>query len=140
MNKNLVVGIVVILVLVGGFFLFNYEDSEETEVIDTLGNAEISIQNGGYVPSVLQISLGDSVTWTNEGTRANWPASNVHPTHEGYPDSGLDKCGTEDEEGIFDACKALEVGESWTFTFNEVGDWRYHDHTRAGLVGKIIVK
>ena len=96
--------------------------------------------SSGFVPDTLSINRGDIVTFTNKIPTKTWPASDVHPTHTIYPDSDIDKCGTEEEVTIFDACKGLEEGESYSFTFDEPGTWRYHDHLKPGRTGTIIVQ
>jgi plastocyanin len=93
----------------------------------------------GYSPKELTISAGDTVTWVNENTIETWPASARHPTHEVYPGSSITKCGTEEENNIFDSCIGLEEGEEWSFTFDEKGSWGYHDHLNPNYFGKIIV-
>jgi len=136
MPKIYIIGIVLVL-LVGGFFFFQStsiseetEQTDETSVVQELGDEEEAIEEGtekesvqhvivysdsGYSPSELTIQVGDSVTFTNESTRNNWPATAMHPTHTVYPGSGIQKCGSGD--AIFDACTALSAGEEWTFTF-----------------------
>jgi len=99
------------------------------------------IQDGSFVPAELTIKQGDTVTWANKWTKDSWPASASHPTHEVYPGSGIEKCDTSEQSGIFDACKGLKPGESWSFTFNEKGSWGYHDHLNfPGKFGKVIVE
>ncbi len=100
----------------------------------------IEMTSSGFAPNNLEINKGDSVTWATKDSGSYWPASAMHPTHTVYPGSDIKKCGTSDEESIFDACKALGEGESFTFTFNEEGSWGYHDHVNSGKFGKIIVK
>ena len=78
------------------------------------------------------------VTFFNEDSNKHWPASAMHPTHTLYPGSGIEKCGTG--EKIFDACKGLEQGESFSFTFNEKGSWKYHDHLSVSSTGTIVVE
>ena len=108
-----------------------------TPVVADFANIEITAS--GFSPSEVTIVQGGKVTWTNKGTVPSWPASAVHPTHTVYPGSDINKCGTTEEENIFDACSGLETGESWIFTFNEKGSWNYHDHLTAGRFGKINV-
>lgn len=67
-----------------------------------------------------------------------WTASAVHPTHTIYPGSGISKCGTV--EGIFDSCEEVGVNEEWSFTFDELGTWIYHNHLQSSHFGRIIVK
>ncbi|MEK6932846.1 MAG: plastocyanin/azurin family copper-binding protein [Nanoarchaeota archaeon] len=97
--------------------------------------------DGSFVPAELTIKQGDTVTWVNKWTKDSWPASASHPTHEVYPGSSIEKCDTGEQSGIFDACKGLKPGESWSFTFNEKGSWGYHDHINfPGKFGKVIVE
>ncbi|MCR4368278.1 MAG: hypothetical protein NUV67_00020 [archaeon] len=94
----------------------------------------------GYSPNPLTITVGETVTWVNESDIDMWPASAMHPTHTVYPGSGIEKCGTEEEEGLFDACRNIASGESFTFTFLEEGEWAFHDHLTSGKFGKVIVQ
>ncbi|BCX15736.1 MAG: hypothetical protein KatS3mg097_628 [Candidatus Parcubacteria bacterium] len=100
----------------------------------------IKITNSGFEPKEVTISRGTKVTWINESDNSSWPASAVHPTHKVYPGSGIEKCGTPEQVNIFDACKSLSKGESWSFVFNEIGEWYYHDHVNPSLKGEINVE
>ncbi len=96
----------------------------------------VEITSSGFNPAELKVKVGDTVTWINKNTDTHWPASAMHPTHKVYPEAG--GCiGSK-----FDACKGLAPGDSWSFTFNQVGSWGYHDHLNPGppFFGKIIVK
>ena len=99
----------------------------------------VEITSSGFSPTALNVNQGDVVTFINKGSSSSWPASAIHPTHTVYPGSDIKKCGGSEEEMIFDACKGLKTGESWTFTFNEVGTWSYHDHLSTGRKGTIVV-
>lgn len=94
---------------------------------------------GKFDLEVVKIKKGDKVTWVNKGNRQVWPASNLHPTHTVYPDSGIRKCGTNDADRIFDACRALKNGESYSFIFEKVGRWKYHDHWSPVITGVVEV-
>ncbi|OHB03579.1 MAG: hypothetical protein A3B03_02545 [Candidatus Zambryskibacteria bacterium RIFCSPLOWO2_01_FULL_42_41] len=82
-------------------------------------------ENGNFSPSEVKIKKGGKVTWTNEGSRQVWPASAVHPTHLVYPG--------------FDALKGLNAGESYSFVFEKVGEWAYHNHLNPSMRGKVKV-
>ncbi|HIH17997.1 MAG TPA: hypothetical protein HA250_01250 [Nanoarchaeota archaeon] len=102
----------------------------------------IEITSAGFSPNTLKVKIGDSVTFINKDSAKHWPASDVHPTHTLYPGTNIGTCfsGTEAEKAkMFDSCRALEQGESWSFTFNEKGKWGYHDHRAETLVGTIEV-
>ena len=99
----------------------------------------ISMTDTGFEPADVTIAVGDTVTFVNNGQAAKWPASDVHPTHRSYPGSDINKCGTAEAENIFDSCRGLSTGESYSFTFTEAGSWEYHDHRQASHGGTITV-
>jgi len=114
---------------------------QENIITETSEPAEyiVEITNEGFVPKNLEIKQGDKVTWINKLITEAWPASAFHPTHTNYPGSSIIKCGTVEEKNIFDACGKLQKGESYSFVFNEVGSWAYHNHLQPSKDGKIIV-
>jgi len=100
----------------------------------------VQITAEGFAPKSLTIAAGDTVTWVNQGSGPNWPASAMHPTHTLYPGSDINKSGTSEQAQIFDACHGLPTGQSYSFTFNEAGSWNYHDHLNTAHFGTIIVQ
>jgi len=170
MNKNLVIIVLAILVLAGfGYYFFTkfrvptlapelpqpptppvFEvpttPTPATPTLPTPTTATptseviIKITANGFEPKEVEITKGTKVTWINEQPNPSWPASDVHPTHEVYPGSSIKKCGTPEQDKIFDACRGLNKGESWSFVFNEVGEWYYHDHLNPSWTGEIVVK
>jgi len=88
--------------------------------------ASVSITAGGtFSPAVITVKKGTTVTWTNTGSAQVWIASNPHPTHTDYPG--------------FDSKAAIGTGESYSFTFNKVGSWGYHNHLNPTVMGTVIV-
>jgi len=79
----------------------------------------------GFEPSTVTIHQGETVTFINDSAKPDWPASNVHPTHQIYSE--------------FDPKRPLAPGESWPFTFTKVGEWKFHDHLQANVTGLIVV-
>lgn len=100
----------------------------------------INMADSGFSPAEVTVNAGDTVRLMNQGTRAMWPASGIHPTHELYPGSSIQKCGTVEANFIFDACRGLNNGESFSFIFNTKGNWPFHDHLNPSIKGKIIVQ
>lgn len=100
----------------------------------------VEITDAGYSPNKVTIKPGDTVKWVNKSSSGNWPASAKHPTHTVYPGSDITKCGTAEESKIFDACKGLKAGESYSFTFNEKGTWAYHEHIAVKMFGQVVVE
>ena len=93
----------------------------------------VEITSDGFSPSSVTIVKGTTVTFINMDSSAHRPASNPHPAHTGYPEES-DCAGS-----AFDPCENIAAGESWSFTFNEVGSWGYHDHPSSGMTGTITV-
>ena len=161
MSKTiLVIGAVIVVILIAALLLFNQSSEEqpiqgipidqappasEEEPSDgdtaeqpTVSSNIVTYTDSGYSPKEITISKGDTVVFKNESSGTLWPASAVHPTHTVYPGSSIQKCGGSDI--MFDACRGLDTGEEWSFTFNEAGSWGYHNHRRAFNTGKIIVE
>ncbi len=96
--------------------------------------------DSGYSPSTLRIKVGETVTFKNQSSQAMWPASAMHPSHTVYSGTSLDE-HCPDTAGIaFDACTGIQPGNSWNFTFNKKGSWKYHDHLNPSFTGTIIVE
>jgi len=107
----------------------------------SLGSEAVVVFAGsGFSPSEVTIKKGGSVTFRNDGSAKVWPASAFHPTHTAYPGSGIGKCGTSEAQNIFDACRGLAQGETFAFTFNEIGSWNYHDHLNPSKTGRVNVE
>jgi plastocyanin len=160
MNKNIIIVILVILVLAGlGYYFFTkfraptlapelpqpptppvFEVPTTPTTATPTSEVIIKITTNGFEPKEVEITKGTKVTWVNEQPDPSWPASAVHPTHEVYPGSSIKKCGTPEQGKIFDACRGLNKGESWSFVFNEIGEWYYHDHLNPSWKGEIVVK
>jgi len=85
----------------------------------------VTISGDGFSPASVTVKKGTTITFVNKGSTAHWPASDPHPTHTTYPE--------------FNSKKEIASGASWTFTFDKVGTWRYHDHLNSGEKGVIIV-
>lgn len=90
------------------------------------GPTRIEITDKGFIPAEITIDVGDEVIFINTGKENHWPASNIHPSHQIYPE--------------FDSKKPLVPNESWAFVFKNAGTWGMHDHLNSQLVGRVIVK
>ncbi|HLC70733.1 MAG TPA: hypothetical protein VJI32_01935 [Candidatus Nanoarchaeia archaeon] len=100
----------------------------------------VEITSSGFSPKTRIVDIGETVTFINRDTQKHWPASNMHPVHNTYPGSGIEKCQTEERNTIFDACAGLAEGESFSFTFTEKGNWPFHDHLHPSVVGVVTVR
>ena len=85
----------------------------------------IDLTEEGFSPQTITIHKGDTVVFTSRLNERFWPASNPHPIHDIYP--------------AFDPHKPIEPGASWSFQFNAIGTWNFHDHLNPYYKGTITV-
>lgn len=167
MNKTFVIVLVLVVIVLGGYFLLKSETAQVpledtstsgmpvpgtntpemivTEEEDTSGlpganQNVIAYSDTGYLPSILTIKAGDTVTFKNQSVQNMWTASAMHPTHILYSDTPLSEHCPDATNTSFDACKGTPSGNSWSFTFTKTGTWSYHDHLHPALFGKIVVE
>ena len=86
----------------------------------------VEFTDDGFQPQRLEIYVGRQVVFVNRSGSQLWPASNIHPTHEILSE--------------LDAGRLLRADESWAFTFNNPGFWRYHNHADPQHGGLIVVR
>jgi len=88
----------------------------------------------GFSPNTLTIEKGTVVTFKNSSGNDVRVASIPHPIHDSYPTRGGCVSST------FDSCNNIAPGQSWSFQFDIIGTWGYHDHLRPNTSGTIIVQ
>jgi plastocyanin len=146
MNKTLLGVIAAIIVVAGvGFVLMNKADksvpatnttqttttrpAEETETnnqtpANTASEAKlaatVNIQDMAFTPQKVTIKKGGTVTWTNQDS----------DRHDVTPDN---------ESSGFTGSELLDKGESYEFTFNEVGSYSYHCSPHPQMTGTVEV-
>lgn len=89
----------------------------ETQVIEMTPN--------GFEPDSVTVDQNQTIIFLNKDNKARWPASNVHPTHDIYPE--------------FDPKRLVEPGASWSFKPKKAGTYKYHDHLSPHKRGTLIV-
>ena len=86
----------------------------------------VTYTDEGFSPSLVEINQGDTVEFVNQSRRPMWIASNRHPAHDVLP--------------TFDQFTVSGFGEKWQYTFDQKGEWKYHDHVNARMGGVVRVK
>lgn len=89
------------------------------------GQVLVNYTTSGYNPSTLKVKKGTTVTFVNKSGSQMWPASAPHPTHTDYPE--------------LDPKKAVANDQTWAFTFDKVGTWKFHDHLFPSRFGSVTV-
>ena len=125
MKKNIVWIVLIVLVALGGVYLLKNETPKDTN--QPVGNElTVTYTDSGYHPKQITIKAGTAVKFVNQSQNPMWTASDPHPTHTMMHD--------------FDAMRSMMKGESYSFTFERAGTWRYHNHMVPGHMGSVIVE
>ena len=166
MNKNLIIGVIVVIILaLGGWWLWSQNSAQApvtenapTNQTGTVNNPdqsnpisleatvmvgktyEVVYTDSGFSPSNLTIKVGDTVTWKNQGSSGMWIGSAMHPTHMVYSGTDLKSHCPDTANTSFDECKADQPGTSWSFTFTKTGSFGYHNHVNSSKFGKVVVE
>ncbi len=143
MKRALLVVLVAVTVLVAGCTSPDSTDdnapSDDVEGMSDVDDGEnvVRYSSDGFDPETIRIDAGESVTWVRDGGQDMWVASDVHPSHEEYDGTTLQEHCFGGAENPFDQC---EAGDEFTFTFEEAGEWTYHNHELAAHTGTVIVE
>lgn len=115
-------------ILLGGVLYARSVEESPTPVMD-LGiaplsepAAEINLTDQGFSPPALAVKTGTQVNFNNQSAIQMWVASAPHPQHTDYP--GFDQ---------------LQSGDSYSFTFDKAGVWKFHNHLNPSQFGQITV-
>lgn len=87
------------------------------------GASTVSLKDLSFQPDVLTIKKGDTVIWKNEDRRIRQIMSGAPPVM------------TDDF-----ISPEIDTGQSWSHTFDEVGEFPYHDMKIPNQLGRIIVE
>ena len=140
-NSVLITIVVITLIVVGGlayYFLFNNSNtstitnnqptsntqpstnnqSATNPITSTPRTYDIEIKGFAFSPAILTIKKGDSVRWTNKDSMKHTATA---------------------DNGKFDS-KTLNKDQSFTFTFNEAGEYSYICSIHPYMKAKIIVE
>jgi plastocyanin len=95
------------------------ETDTETDTAVSTGAAAVDIANFAFNPATIEVTVGDTVTWTNNDSAAH--TATQLPSGSGF------QSGT------------LDPGASFSFTFDTPGTYDYHCEFHAGMTGQVIV-
>lgn len=138
MNTKLALGVVIILLVIGGFLFVSRPVPERAplpkgveEQPSALGDEimkeyVIEMTARGFSPVNLNVPPGTTVKFINRDSATHWPASDIHPTHQICPG--------------FDSLSPVQAGASHSFKFETAKTCPMHDHLNPALKGSIIVQ
>lgn len=110
-------------------FTFTVDSSRKSTYVDMTGQGEVVVDMKGFKfePARIVVSRGTKVTWINGEAAVHFVNSDPHPSHNNL--ASLNS---------FD----LKQGQSYSHTFDQVGEWMYHcsAHFPQGMVGGVLVQ
>lgn len=140
--KKAVIVIIAILVVAGGvaaavFLTDSDKDKEPSNTSSQASNSEtnddaaeesetaastdqVEIADFAFGPETINIKKGTTVTWTNK-------------------DSAEHTVTPDEESGAFEGSELLAQGETYSFTFDEVGTYTYHCQPHPQMTGTVVV-
>ncbi len=122
MNQKTVIAIVAVLIIVIGIIYYfggyNYGSPANTGSPSTTsqGPNQVSIKNFAFDPAILNIKVGDTVTWTNNDSAAHRISGN------GFQSSDMAN------------------GQTYSFKFTAAGTYDYICSIHPSMKGTIVVK
>lgn len=132
---GLVIILVVLVLIIGGFFYFKNSSiltnllnkvkpvNPQTQVVS---QNVVTITDQGFIPATIKIKKNTQVKWKDMDKASYQVASDPHPIHSGLP--GL-------------VSPVLLTNDSYSFTFEKVGTFTYHDHLNPfKFKGTVIVE
>jgi|SRR3989344_3270032 len=154
-NTSIIAIIIVVVLGLGGIYWYlsgtgsrpapvsvNTEGQNQAAGTGNNEASEVTVTytDSGYLPKTITIKAGTKVMFVNDSSGGMWTASAMHPTHTVYSGTALTDHCPDAENNTFDECRSNPPGSSWSFTFDKVGEWGYHNHVDASMFGKIIVE
>lgn len=85
----------------------------------------ISYTDSGFDPANVSVKAGTTVTFKNESSGVMWIASAIHPTHQLLPE--------------FNQLEEVSNGGEYSFVFDGVGTWKFHNHRSPSITGAVTV-
>ena len=129
MDKKILLIVIVVVAIGAAVYFINIGSEGEGDIKEENGtNTEtiVSYTSAGYKPKDITVFVGTTVTFVNNSSNPMWTASDPHPVHSIKPE--------------FNSLESVTSGGQYSFTFIEVGTWRYHNHMLPNHTGSVTVQ
>ena len=106
------------------------------------GTPVVTMQGHTFQPDSMTMQAGETVTWTNDTDEAHTVTAveDSLPTGAGYFSSG--RAADEDAANGDIAGELIQPGDSFEWTFEKPGTYRYYciPHKADGMLGSVVVE
>lgn len=125
--------LLIIVVAIGGYY--GLRSSPKTTTTTTtakptapaLTPATVNVTATGFVPATVTVKLNQAVIWTNSDTQPHLIA----------PD---DPVATDPTGAAPNSQQSLNQNDGYSYVFNKVGSYPYHDSLNPALKGVVVVE
>ncbi len=139
-NMLIILVVAVVFIIVG--FVLPYLRSRNAPLpVNSNGISEVVIKytKSGFEPESITVKLGTTVSWVNSSGRPMWVASDPHPSHTDLKGFDQLKIINKGWENPFFK-KVYAHGDAiYEYTFEKIGEWKYHNHVYPQDRGKVVV-
>lgn len=97
-----------------------------TSTISSPKQITVTYDGTSFSPNTITLNKGDTIKFVNNSSKGMWVASDPHPQHTIYPS--------------FDEKSSAGSSGTYSFTFDRVGTWGFHNHQNPSARGTIIVR
>ena len=136
MNKSVTIGVVIVLVIGGGYLLLNKDsvykssgNSNGSTIVKTNTDVKVAAtiiySNNGFSPGTTSVKAGDVVAVSNTSTSDLQMQSNPHPAHTDDTDLNV---------GL------VSTGKTKNFTVTKTGTFGFHNHLNPSDTAKITIE
>src|SRR3989338_2393609 len=140
--KNTIIAVLVVVVAAGAWWYYYgassaLAPSTDTTTGDTVQGENSAMPAPGSRGATVTIKKGGTITFVNGGGGDMWVASAPHPAHTAYSGTSLQEHCSDAVDVSFDQCK---IGDTYSFTFDKTGSFKYHNHTNSSQFGTVVVE
>lgn len=97
----------------------------------------ITVEHVAFSPASVEVDAGTTVTWTNRDDEVVHTVTSGLPGDKGVP--GLDNGTPAQPDGAFDG-EIDGAGATFSFTFDEAGEYAYFCRVHQSMTGEIVVR
>lgn len=104
------------------------QNTQTTETPSKTDSDETTVTYNGssFSPASVTVKPGTKVNFVNQSSSPMWVASDPHPVHTDF--------------SAFDASRGYTQGQTYSFTFDQAGQYGYHNHLNSGSTGVVVVE
>ena len=111
-------------------------DASPSGTSDRTNEPTVTIEAIAYRPALIEVAVGDTLSWTNEDESVKHTVTSGKPGDRGVP--GLDNAVPDKPDGLFDG-ELATAGDMFEFTFDDAGTFEYFCRVHPVMTARVVV-